>query len=204
MAVLQATTSRDYLPPCPAGTFAAICVKVDDKFGVTRRKYQSEELETVNLTSFTFQFVDGDIHQVRSRDMLISAHEKSALLKFLTQWLGGAPKMGWDYCAMEGQPALISVTHTPRTNGEGVFCNIASIMPLPKGMPVPTFDAPVEEPPAIDADGDVDFGPTETPVAPLPVAKPQAARPAAARPAVKAPAPAARRPAPPANAPVPF
>lgn len=201
MAILTAPQNNDYLPPAPAGTFAAICTDIVDQIGVQRRKYQSEEMETVNLTTFTFSFTDGGVHQIRTKPMLISAHEKSALFKFLSAWLGRPPKLGWDYCELKGFPAMISVSHAPRQNGEGVFSNISSIMPLPKGMPMPVIEAEVADEAIYDQNGDVAFAAEEQVAPPPPAPKlppraPAAApKPAAPKAPAKPQAPAARRPA---------
>jgi hypothetical protein len=63
----------------PQGTFVATVLDIMDEFGVQRQKYQSQEMETVDLTTFLFGFRDreGNPHRLASRRMRISGNEKS-------------------------------------------------------------------------------------------------------------------------------
>jgi hypothetical protein len=69
----------------PAGTWIATVLDIKDEFGVPRQKFQSTEMETVDLTCFLFGYRDtqGVPHKVASRQMKISGNEKSALFGFL-------------------------------------------------------------------------------------------------------------------------
>jgi len=118
------------------GTFVAIIEDIVDEMNVERRKFQSEELERVNLTCFLFKYQDagGKLNRISSRRMKISGHEQSTLIGFLKSILGRAPKMGWDYLEMKGHRCLITVEHLPRRDGQGVYAAIASLSPLPPGM----------------------------------------------------------------------
>lgn len=159
MAVLkQPTTSGslfelpDELPP--RGTFVATCIDVKDLFNVERKKYQSEEFEKVDVTGFLFGFRtrDGKPFRIASRTMRISGSEKSTLHGFLKSWLGQAPKFGWDYCALKGAKALITVDHQPsRTKPGAVYAIIASISPLPEGYGEQPQPAPQPVPPPAPA-----------------------------------------------------
>lgn len=125
----------DVMPP--KGTHIASCLEVKDVYGVERKKFQSEEMETVDLTAFLFGFRDkqGNAHKIASKSMKISSSEKSALHAFLRSWLGESPKMGWDYCELKGSKALITVDHESRNDRQ--YANIVSISPLPEGMVEP-------------------------------------------------------------------
>src|SRR5574339_51799 len=112
MAVLQQPTSHSNPfsqqignALAPAGTFIATVLDIKDEFGVKRQKFQSTEIETVDLTCFLFGFrdVQGAPHKLASRQMKISGNEKSALFAFLKGMLGKAPAYGWDYCSLRGQ-----------------------------------------------------------------------------------------------------
>jgi hypothetical protein len=87
-----------------------------DVFNVERKKYQSEEMEKVDVTAFLFGFRtrDGKPFKVASRAMKISGSEKSGLFGFLKSWLGQAPRYGWDYMRNEGQKAPSSPWTTNR------------------------------------------------------------------------------------------
>lgn len=177
MAVLKQPTSTgslfelgDQLPP--RGTFVATCINVRDVFNTERKKFQSEELEKVDLTAFLFGFRtrDGAAHRVATRAFKISGSEKSGLFNFLKSWLGQAPRYGWDYVEQKGKKALITVDHQPsRTKPGAVYAVIASISPLPDGYVEPPVTAqPIAPPPA-----------------PVPVHTPPPVQPVAAAPSVE-------------------
>ena len=142
MAVLQQPTNNgnpfaekvgDDL--APEGTYVSTILEIEDEFGVQRQKYQSMEMETVDLTCFLFGFRDaqGQPHMVSSKRMKISGNEKSALFGFLKSLLGRAPQYGWDYCSLKGTKCLLTVEHLPRRDGSGVFAAIAALSPVPAG-----------------------------------------------------------------------
>jgi hypothetical protein len=120
----------------PAGTFQATVIDIRDEFGVTRLKFQSQEMETVDLTTFLFGFLDaqGYEHRVASRRMKISGNEKSSLFAFLKSLLGRAPQYGWDYLALKGAQCLLTVEHVTKRDGTGVFAAIAALSPVPAGF----------------------------------------------------------------------
>jgi hypothetical protein len=133
----------DELPP--RGTFVAKCIDIRDVFGVERKKYQSEELEKVDLTGFLFGFrtKDGRPFRIATRAFRISGSEKSGLFNFLKSWLGQAPTYGRDYMEHKGRTALITVDHQPsRTKPGAVYAVIASISPLPEGYSEPATATP--------------------------------------------------------------
>jgi hypothetical protein len=158
MAVLQQPTNNsnpfaqligDAL--APAGTFIATVLDIRDEFGVTRQKFQSTEMEKVDLTCFLFGFRDaqGNPHRVASRQMRISGNEKAALFSFLKSLLGRAPTFGWDYCSLKGAKCLLTVEHVQRRDGSGVFAAIAALSPVPAGFsqaPQPVAAAPAPPP----------------------------------------------------------
>ena len=103
MAVLQQPTSHSNPftqqigeALAPAGTFIATVLDIKDEFGVKRPKFQSTEIETVDLTCFLLGYRDaqGVPHKIASRQMRISGNEKSALFGFLKGMLGKAPATG--------------------------------------------------------------------------------------------------------------
>jgi hypothetical protein len=134
----------------PAGTWIATVLDIKDEFGVPRQKFQSTEMETVDLTCFLFGFRDaqGVPHKVASKQMKISGNEKSALFGFLKGMLGKAPSYGWDYCSLRGHKCLLTVEHVQKRDGSGVYAGIAALSPLPAGMAVPAQaqTAPVAQP----------------------------------------------------------
>ncbi len=119
-----------------AGTFVAVILDIRDEFGIQRQRFQSTEMETVDLTTFLFGFRDaqGQAHRVSSKRMKISGNEKSSLFGFLKSLLGRAPQYGWDYCTLKGQQCLLTVEHVQRRDGTGVFAAIAALSPVPATM----------------------------------------------------------------------
>jgi hypothetical protein len=73
--------------PPSKGTYVAVCLDVVDEYNVTRKKYQSEETEVVNLERFVFgvKLKDGSLRKIATRAMKISNHENSALRAFLVR-----------------------------------------------------------------------------------------------------------------------
>jgi len=149
MAVLQAppvSSPFGDLPLAPGGTFAAICIDVVDQFGVTKRKWQSEELETLDVTTFLFEFRSGpETCRVATGEMRISGHPKAALFKFLRSWLGKPPAYNWDYCELKGSPALVTIEHVQRHDGQGMWAKLSNVSPMPtapgQGLPQPEAPA---------------------------------------------------------------
>jgi len=134
MATLQAPVENsngfEIEDVAPAGDYIATCIDIADEFGVTRRKYQSEDIEQIDVTRFLFGFKgqDGRLYKVQTFEMKISGSPKSALYKFLSSWLGKAPSMGWDYCALKGKGAVIKVEQVTSQMGK-VYNKIVNILP---------------------------------------------------------------------------
>ena len=118
----------------PAGTFKAKIIDIVDKFKVERRKFESEEMEIVDLTQFRFGYrdADGKPWTIDSKQMKISGNEKSSLYGLLKSILGKAPKMGWDYCELKGTDVFITVEHA---EGKSMtYANIVTVSPIPAGF----------------------------------------------------------------------
>lgn len=157
MAILQKPASngidlfeldRENLPP--AGTFAARILDIQDRMGVERTKYQSQETETVDLTAFLFGFTapDGTKWRIDTRPMKISGHPKSALYKFLTGLMGKAPEYGWDYMALKGTGCLLTIAHMVSQQGNP-YASITAAVPLPTGFGFGGRKEAVRKPPEI-------------------------------------------------------
>jgi len=170
MAILTATANTSYrffdldqegIPP--EGTYAATIIQIEDRFGVERKKFQSEEMEKVDMTSFLFGFRDDSNRpwKLDSKPMKISGHKEAALMKFLKSILGKAPEMGWDYLELKGRKVLLTVEHAEANNGNK-YANIAAISPLPKGYAQADAEdkaqkpKPKTAPVVVDDDDDVD------------------------------------------------
>jgi len=179
MATLQAPAENsngfEIEDVAPSGDYIATCIDIADEFAVTRRKYQSEETEQIDVTRFLFGFKaqDGRLYKVQTFEMKISGSPKSALYKFLSSWLGKAPNMGWDYCELKGKGAVIKVEQVTSQMGK-IYNKIVSILPPKTSLSDYTAQViPVEQFAAV-AQASAAFS------APAPAAAPAAAAPASA------------------------
>ena len=180
MATLQAPAENsngfEIEDVAPSGDYIATCIDIADEFGVTRRKYQSEETEQIDVTRFLFGFKaqDGRLYKVQTFEMKISGSPKSALYKFLSSWLGKAPNMGWDYCELKGKGAVIKVEQVTSQMGK-IYNKIVSILPpktnlsdyMAQVIPVEQFAAVSQASAAFSA-------PAAAPAAAAPASAPQA------------------------------
>jgi len=140
MAIISKPEPRsgfDIKTVCPVGQYTAVCLSVEDLFGVQRRKFQSEEMETKDVTRFLFGILDeaGTPYLVQTYEFSISGASGSNLVKFLTAWLGRAPEYGWDYCELEGTGALLSVDNVQSKGMTPIiYAKITGVFPLPGNM----------------------------------------------------------------------
>jgi len=181
MATLQAPVENsngfEIGDVAPTGDYIATCIDIADEFGVTRRKYQSEETEQIDVTRFLFGFKapDGRLYKVQTFEMKISGSPKSALYKFLHSWLGQAPRMGWDYCELKGKGAVIKVEQVTSQMGK-VYNKIVSILPPKTNLSDYTAQViPLEQFASIDQASAA----MSAPAAPAPAAPAPASAPAA-------------------------
>jgi len=130
----QSSTTSDFGPPPPAGNYLAVCTEVLDLYGVKRKKFESEELEDVNVTRFVFgvKTKAGDLHKIATREMKISGSPKSNMMKTIKAWTGSAPRAGWDTAELKGRGAQITVTAEEARNGQ-TYNNITGIAPVLDG-----------------------------------------------------------------------
>ena len=169
MAILQPSSgggsrsrikNNDELPP--KGKYIATCIGISDAYGVERKKFESEDVEKVDLTSFYFGFTckQGRPWAVKTRDMKISLHERAALSKFLTDWLGEAPAVGLDTAKLVGRGAEIRVEHVASTRTPGrFFANLQVCLPVDsedtsKIKPVDAFKGLLHEQESAEIDRD--------------------------------------------------
>lgn len=169
MAILTASSgggsrsrikNNDELPP--KGKYIATCIGIGDQYGVERKKFESDDVEKVDLTAFYFGYKckEGRPWAVKSRDMKISLHERAALHKFLKEWLGEAPSVGLDTATLVGRGAEIRVEHVPSTRTPGrFFANLQVCLPVDsddagKIKPVDAFKGLLHEAVSPDTDND--------------------------------------------------
>lgn len=130
----------------PAGTHVARCVQIVD-LGHQKGEWQGKPKEThkVRLAwelpteKDTFRPEVGPEPFIIGKDFTVSLDEKANLRKSLEAWRGRpfteAELGGFHIANLKGAPCLLNVQHVAK-DGK-TYANIASIMALPKGMPVP-------------------------------------------------------------------
>lgn len=130
----QSSGGSDFGPPPPAGTYLAVCTDVIDLYGVDRKKFESEEMEKVNVTRFVFgvKTKSGGLHKIATREMKISGSPKSNMMKTIKAWTGEMPKPGWDTAELKGKGAQITVSAEEARNGK-TYNNITNIGPVLDG-----------------------------------------------------------------------
>ena len=133
----------------PKGTFVASCIDTKDAYGVERKKYQSEQMERVDLTGFLFGLRDkaGKPYKIATRSMRLSGSPKSALYQFLTSWLGEPPAYNMDLSTLKGRKALLTIAHEPSRTRPGVaYARIIGVAPVPEGFETSAGAPPVKPP----------------------------------------------------------
>lgn len=141
MAILKASNNNparriksDELPP--KGRYIAVCIANDDRFGVERQKFESTEMEIVDLTTFYFGFKtkEGVPMVIKTRDFKIAKtnpfHEKAALMGFIKQWAEFAPTSGFDTASLVGRGAEIRIEHKPNRDGTRFYANLTVVLPV--------------------------------------------------------------------------
>lgn len=141
MAIV-ASKGSSYVP-CPAGAYAAPCCDVVD-LGIVKSTYAGKEKKQhkIEIIWQTPELRDDGKPYLVKKRYTLSLHEKAGLRKDLESWRGRPfteeELNGWDVESVISVPALINVVHNA-ANGS-VYANVATIMRIPKGMPIPTLD----------------------------------------------------------------
>jgi len=107
-----------------------VCLDIKDTLGHTRPVFDDPtRTEVVDLTRFLFGLPDGGM--VQTKEMKISGHEKSALMGFLTGWLGSAPPLdgSFDVASMKGRGAQITIAHKTSQKGR-TYADVVGISPV--------------------------------------------------------------------------
>ena len=139
MAILTASASSGDGPitgwplgdnPPAAGQQVAVCLDIKDTLGHERSVYEDPtRTEVVDLTRFLFGLPDGSM--IQTKEMKISGHEKSALMAFLTGWLGSAPPLdgSFDISSMKGRGAQITIAQKNSQKGR-TYADVVGISPV--------------------------------------------------------------------------
>lgn len=138
--------------PAPAGPHAAICYRFID-LGTQMIEWQGTR-KTQRKVLLSWEFPEERMENgepfVIGRKYTWSMSDKASLRKDLQSWRGKAfteddfaGPTRFNIKNVLGKPCLINVVHEASKDGGKVFANMASISPLPKGMPTPTGINPI-------------------------------------------------------------
>ncbi len=126
--------------PAPAGAHQAVCVDVIDKGMVESKSFDGKPSKMQRKITIAWQIQelrDDGKRYVIYRMYTLSLHEKATLRKDLESWRGKRftreEEMGFDVEKVIGVNCIINVQHNPV--GDKTYANVASVMPLMKGMP---------------------------------------------------------------------
>lgn len=147
---MKLTVNTTTFEAAPAGVHIARLWRIVD-LGTQTTDYQGKQTASRKLL-LSFELLGDDRMSdgrpfTISRRFTASLSDKAALRAFIEQWRGrrftdAELAEGFDVARLLGQYGLLNLTETER-NGNA-YTNIASISPLPKGMPKPEgVNAPV-------------------------------------------------------------
>ena len=141
MAFTAKQTSAGGFSPIPAGAYAAVCTSMVD-LGLQRNT--NPAYKPAFQLAITFQIPserldDGRPYEITQR-FTFSMNQKANLRKFIENWFGKAfssdeAAFSFDFEKLLGRSAFINVVH--KSKGDKTYANIATVMQLPAGMPVP-------------------------------------------------------------------
>lgn len=117
----------------PAGVYSAVCTRVIDLGLQHNMKFGKDEHKVLIQFEIDAKMTDGKPFMIGNR-YTVSLGQKAHLRADLESWRGRpftqAELDAFDLRAVLGAPAMLNVMHSP----DGKYSNIASIMPLPRGM----------------------------------------------------------------------
>ena len=128
-------------PPVEPGVYMAVCVGVVDlgeQYSEKFKNYSNKVKFVWALPGETIEIDGKQEERQLSKEFTISASKKSNLRGFLESWNGKTysdEEFGEvDLFNQIGKACQLQVV----LNDTGEYSNVANLMPLPKGMPIPT------------------------------------------------------------------
>lgn len=140
---LIATKTASNFEMTPAGAQVARCYRVID-LGTQTTEWQGQQKKAHKvMLSWELlgddRMADGRPFSISKR-YTVSTHEKSNMRKDFESWRGRpftpAEEATFEISNVVGAYCLLNVTHNAGGDGN-VYANVASIMPVPKGLPRP-------------------------------------------------------------------
>ncbi len=130
--------------PVPAGTYPAVCVQVIDLGTQYSEHYKNSKHKVLLGWELC-----GDERQDSGEPFLIwhrytmSLHENAVLRAHLEAWRGKSfdesELAGFDVSRILGKPCFVNVSHN--SNNGKTYANVAAVMAMTKGTPVPQASA---------------------------------------------------------------
>lgn len=133
--------AKPKLPPVEPGVYVAVCVGVIDlgeQYSEKFKKYSNDVRFVWELVGVMVE-IDGEQKPRQlSRDFHVAISKKSTLRAVLSSW-NGRQYTDDEFRELElfdqlGQPCQLNVV----LNDTGEYANVDSVIPLPRGMPVPS------------------------------------------------------------------
>ena len=147
MAIIAKNTgsARELIP---AGTYAARCYQMIEIGTVQETILGTEKILTrvrigweLPTERRVFKEENGEQPFVVSKEFTLSMNEKSTLRKFLESWRGKGfsddEAKAFDITKLLGVPCMMNIIHKKSKDGQKTYEEIASVMPMPKGMICP-------------------------------------------------------------------
>lgn len=117
--------------PAPAGTHVGVCLDIKETYGADVTDFETRLPVKRDIIRFLFGVKVGDEkYLIQSNDAKISGHEKSALVKLITSWMGHAPDIdGFNTEELRGRPIQLSTEKKTSALGNQ-YGKILSVAPV--------------------------------------------------------------------------
>lgn len=144
MATTASENTSDF-KPVPSGTHPARCFGVID-LGTqipknTSYKPSHKVLVLWELPHEVYEVDGKTVPMTTMKRYTLSVNKKATLRKDLDSWRGRGftdeEAKAFQVANLINAPCMLSITHTPKDDGPGVWVNIASVSGIPRGMQVP-------------------------------------------------------------------
>jgi hypothetical protein len=139
---------KDNFVPAPVGTYAAVCVDVED-LGEKLNPYKPEAPPKPKIRlswQLAERMPDGRPYLV-SCMCTLTLHERSTLFSHVEAWIGPLTPSeleGFEVESLIGKSCMVSISHSKKPDGK-IFANVDTVLQLPKGMTAPKPDGYVRK-----------------------------------------------------------
>ncbi len=136
MPIIAKSSGSQFIP-APAGTWAAVCVDVED-LGMLEVTFggKNKTQHKIRIVWQISEVKSDNKPYTASKRYTLSLHEKSTLRKDLESWRGRkftpVESEGFDVETVLSVPCMLNIIHEEK-QGE-TYANVTAVMKLPKGM----------------------------------------------------------------------